>query len=93
MSHAKIKELAHELQGGQFRVEGKSPFKEEFVTAGGVSLDEVDFRTMESKKSPGLFFAGEILDMDAVTGGFNFQSAWTTGWIAGGSMGEAVAEA
>lgn len=52
-----------------------------------MSLDEVDFKTMESKKCPGLFFAGEVLDIDGVTGGFNFQNAWTTGWIAGTSMG------
>jgi predicted flavoprotein YhiN len=62
-------------------------FKEEFVTAGGVNLQEVDFKTMESKICPGLYFAGEVLDIDAVTGGFNFQSAWTTGYLAGQAMG------
>lgn len=62
---------------------GKSLNKEEFVTCGGVRLSEVDFRTMESKRCPGLFFAGELLDIDAETGGFNLQAAWTTGWIAG----------
>ena len=62
---------------------GKTTFKEEFVTCGGISLDEVSFETMESKKCPGMYFAGEVLDIDAVTGGFNFQAAWTTGFIAG----------
>jgi len=66
----------------EFAVKGKTTFKEEFVTAGGVNLDEVDFNTMQSKIAPGLFFAGEILDIDGVTGGYNFQNAWTTGWIA-----------
>jgi hypothetical protein len=68
-------------------VSGKGIFKEEFVTCGGVALNEVDFRTMQSKVCPGLFFAGEVLDIDGITGGFNFQSAWTTGWIAGQKMG------
>ncbi|MEO6723137.1 MAG: NAD(P)/FAD-dependent oxidoreductase [Ferruginibacter sp.] len=66
----------------QFIVNGKTTFKEEFVTAGGVSLEEVDHNTMQSKIAPGLFFAGEVLNIDGVTGGFNFQNAWTTGWIA-----------
>lgn len=71
-----------------FRIHGKSMNKDEFVTCGGVSLDEVNFKTMESKKCRGLYFAGEILNIDGVTGGFNFQAAWTTGWIAGKSMGQ-----
>jgi predicted Rossmann fold flavoprotein len=75
--------LAGQLTDGAYRVTGKNAFKEEFVTCGGIPLDEVDFRTMESKRCQGLFFAGEILDIDGVTGGFNLQSAWTTGWIAG----------
>ena len=62
--------------------------KEEFVTCGGVSLKEVDFRTMESKLVPGLHFAGECLDLDGITGGFNFQAAWTTGRIAGLAISE-----
>ncbi len=66
-----------------YRIEGKTTNKEEFVTCGGVTLKEVDFRTMESKIHPGLHFAGEILDIDGVTGGFNFQNAWTTGKLAG----------
>jgi predicted Rossmann fold flavoprotein len=76
-----------ELTAGQFAVSGKGIFKEEFVSCGGVSLNEVDFRTMQSKRCPGLYLAGEILDIDGITGGFNFQNAWTTGWIAGSSMG------
>lgn len=65
----------------EFDVKGKTTFKEEFVTAGGISLNEVDHNTMESKIIPNLFFAGEVLDIDGITGGFNFQNAWTTGWI------------
>ncbi len=81
-----INALVFELTQGCFAVSGKGIFKEEFVTCGGVSLKEVDFKTMQSKISPGLYFAGEILDIDGITGGFNFQSAWTTGRIAGESM-------
>ena len=79
--------LAAQITAGEFRVVGKSLFKEEFVTCGGVRLSEVDFKTMESRVCPGLHFAGEVLDIDGVTGGFNFQSAWTTGWLAGQAMG------
>jgi predicted Rossmann fold flavoprotein len=68
-------------------VMGKTTFKEEFVTAGGIRLSEVDVNTMQSKIVPGLFFAGEILNVDGVTGGFNFQNAWTTGWIAAKNIG------
>lgn len=78
--------LASELTAARFAVCGKGIFKEEFVTSGGVNLKEVDFKTMQSKLVPGLYLAGEILDIDGITGGFNFQSAWTTGWVAGGSM-------
>jgi predicted Rossmann fold flavoprotein len=78
--------LADELLRGRYRITGKGQFKEEFVTAGGVNLDEVNFKTMESRIVPGLHFAGEVLDIDGITGGFNFQSAWTTGWLAGGAM-------
>lgn len=81
-----LRSLASELVRGKYSVTGKGEFKEEFVTCGGVDLSEVDFRTMQSKLCPGLYFAGEILDIDGITGGFNFQSAWTTGWIAGSSM-------
>jgi predicted Rossmann fold flavoprotein len=78
--------LIQELLRGEFPVSGKSLNKDEFVTCGGVKLSEVDFKTMESRICPGLFFAGELLDIDGITGGFNFQAAWTTGWIAGRSM-------
>jgi predicted Rossmann fold flavoprotein len=66
----------------EFKVSGKTTFKEEFVTAGGVELAEVDYNTMQSKIAPNLYFAGEVLNIDGVTGGFNFQNAWTTGFIA-----------
>jgi len=84
--------LAELVTGELVEVIGKGVFKEEFVTCGGVSLKEVDFRTMQSKLHPGLFFAGEILDIDGLTGGFNFQNAWTTGWIAGESAGSCASE-
>ena len=66
-----------------YQVRGKTTFKEEFVTCGGVSWDSIDAKTLQSKTVPGLYFAGEVLDIDGVTGGFNFQAAWTTGWVAG----------
>jgi predicted Rossmann fold flavoprotein len=78
--------LIQQLLRSEFPVTGKSLNKDEFVTCGGVRLNEVNFKTMESKICPGLFFAGEILDIDGITGGFNFQAAWTTGWIAGRAM-------
>jgi predicted Rossmann fold flavoprotein len=78
--------LLAELIAGRYQVKGKTTNKEEFVTCGGVCLKEVDFRTMESKLRKGLHFAGECLDIDGVTGGFNFQAAWTTGRIAGRAM-------
>jgi predicted flavoprotein YhiN len=78
--------LVQHLIDTELQVTGKSLNKEEFVTCGGVHLNEVNFRTMQSRLCPGLYFAGELLDIDGVTGGFNFQSAWTTGWIAGGAM-------
>lgn len=79
-------QLAARLQHTEISVTGKSLNKEEFVTCGGITLGEVDFRTMESRVCPGLFFAGELLDIDGITGGFNFQAAWTTGFIAGISL-------
>jgi predicted Rossmann fold flavoprotein len=86
LNKKEIQTLAEELTQGRFQVNGKSTFKEEFVTAGGVDLKEVDFKTFGSKLFPGLFFAGEVLNIDAITGGFNFQAAWTGGWIAGEAM-------
>lgn len=74
--------LARLITGYEIPIKGKTTFKEEFVTAGGVQLSEVDPLTMESRKTPGLYFAGEVLDVDGVTGGFNFQHAWTSGWNA-----------
>ncbi len=87
VSKKALNQLVQELTQGRFSIKGKGVFKEEFVTCGGVSLKEVDFKMMESRLVPGLYFAGEILDIDGVTGGFNFQSAWTTGWLAGQTMG------
>ena len=86
LSKRHIAALIEQLLHGVYRLNGKGEFKEEFVTCGGVNLDEVNFKTMESRKCPGLHFAGEILDIDGVTGGFNFQAAWTTGWLAGQAM-------
>lgn len=88
LSKKQLVRLAEELGEGRYSVDGKSTFKEEFVTAGGVELKEIDFRRFESKKFPGLFLAGEVLDIDAVTGGFNFQAAWTGGYIAGLAIAE-----
>jgi len=78
--------LIQQLRQAEFPVTGKSLNKDEFVTCGGVKLNEVNFKTMESRICPGLFFAGELLDIDGITGGFNFQAAWTTGWLAGKAM-------
>jgi predicted Rossmann fold flavoprotein len=86
VGNASLANLATMLTAAEFKVVGKSLFKEEFVTCGGVKLSEVDFKTMESRLCPGLHFAGEVLDIDGITGGFNFQSAWTTGWLAGQAM-------
>lgn len=86
IANATLLQLATQLTAAELKVVGKSLFKEEFVTCGGVRLTEVDFRRMESRSCPGLHFAGEVLDLDGVTGGFNFQSAWTTGVIAGEAM-------
>ena len=80
--------LVRNLCAQEFPVKGKTTFKEEFVTAGGIRLQEVEANTMMSKRAPGLFFAGEILDVDGVTGGFNFQHAWTGGWIAAVTIAE-----
>ncbi|MHB8606207.1 MAG: BaiN/RdsA family NAD(P)/FAD-dependent oxidoreductase [Thermoplasmatota archaeon] len=85
-----LHELVRAVKASTFEVTGKGEFKEEFVTAGGVALGEVDFRTMESRVRPGLYFAGEILDVDALTGGFNLQNAWSTGWVAGRAMAARV---
>lgn len=83
LSKKSINKLIDTLLNDVYDVSGKTTFKEEFVTCGGVSLDDINIETMESKPCPGLFFAGEVLDIDGITGGFNFQAAWTTGFIAG----------
>jgi predicted Rossmann fold flavoprotein len=82
----KQNKLVKNLCTQEFDVKGKTTFKEEFVTCGGIALSEIDHNTMQSKKIPGLYFAGEVIDADGVTGGFNFQNAWTTGWIAARSL-------
>ena len=81
LSKIQLQNLANQLTNSSFQVNGKSTFKEEFVTAGGIDLKEINFKTMESKIHKNLYFAGEILNIDAVTGGFNFQNAWTSGFI------------
>lgn len=80
--------LAQQLTASHFQVKGKSTNKEEFVTAGGIQLKEINFKTFSSKVLPNLFMAGEVLNIDALTGGFNFQAAWTGGWIAGEAMAQ-----
>ncbi len=86
LTRAQSQALARQIQRSEFSVTGKSLNKDEFVTCGGVKLGEINFQTMESKICPGLFFAGELLDIDGITGGFNFQAAWTTGFVAGNAM-------
>jgi len=81
LSKKQLQNLARQLTQGEFQVNGKSTFKEEFVTAGGIDLKEINFKTMESKLHENLYFAGEILNIDAITGGFNFQNAWTGGFL------------
>lgn len=81
-------QLVQQLTRTTLAVSGKSLNKDEFVTCGGVRLKEVNFKTMESRLVPGLYFAGELLDIDGITGGYNFQAAWTTGWLAGRAMAE-----
>ncbi len=88
LSKKQLNRLIQELTQGNFEVMGKGAFKDEFVTCGGVRLKEVDFKTMESRQCPDLHLAGEILDIDGITGGFNFQSAWTTGWLAGQALAQ-----
>lgn len=81
-----LERISRVLGKDTYVANGKTTFKEEFVTCGGIELSAVDFRTMESKVVPGLYFAGEVLDVDGLTGGFNFQAAWTTGYVAGVAM-------
>jgi predicted Rossmann fold flavoprotein len=88
LNKTNLEGLAAQLTRAVFQVNGKSTFKEEFVTAGGVMLKEVNFKTFESKRIPNLYFAGEVLNIDAVTGGFNFQNAWTGAYIVAKSISE-----
>jgi len=90
LTSQKQNKLIQLLVASKFEVKGKTTFKEEFVTCGGINLNEIDVNTMQSKKYPGLYFAGEILDIDGITGGFNFQNAWTTGFIAAKSIAAKV---
>jgi predicted flavoprotein YhiN len=85
LSLKELKKLSDRLHNDTYSIKGKYNNKQEFVTCGGVKLSEVNFTTMESKLCRGLYFAGEILDIDGLTGGFNLQNAWTTGYIAGQS--------
>jgi len=86
ISKKELKLIMKNLFSCELDVIGKSRFKEEFVECGGIDLKEISFKTMESKICPGLYFSGEVMDIDGITGGFNFQSAWTSGWIAGSNM-------
>ena len=88
VSHEQIDALANQLTKSVYIAKGKSTFKEEFVTAGGVDLREINFKNFESKLQNNLFFVGEVLNIDAVTGGFNFQNAWTGGWLCAKSLSE-----
>ena len=86
LSKIQLQNLANQLTNGTFEVNGESTFKEEFVTAGGIDLKEINFKTMESKLHESLYFAGEIVNIDAITGGFNFQNAWTSGYIVASAL-------
>ena len=88
LNKTQLNQLANQLTAATFNVTGKSTFKEEFVTAGGVDLKDINFKTFESKIIPNLFFAGEVINVDAVTGGFNFQNAWTGAFIVSQSIGK-----
>lgn len=88
LSHVQIEALANQMTKCAFQANGKSTFKEEFVTAGGIDLKEINFKRFESKKHNNLFFVGEVLNIDAVTGGFNFQNAWTGGWLCAKAIAE-----
>lgn len=81
-----VSELINCMINNEYQVKGKTTFKEEFVTSGGIKLKEINFATMESKIIPNLYFAGEVIDIDGVTGGFNFQNAWSSGWVAASSL-------
>ena len=86
LNKQQLEALANQLTNAIFKVDGKSTFKEEFVTAGGVNLKEINFKNFESKLYKNLYFAGEVINVDAVTGGFNFQNAWTSAYIVAKSI-------
>ena len=88
VSNKQLNQLTEQLTSSVFKAYGKTTFKDEFVTAGGVDLKEINFKRFESKIHQNLFFAGEVLNIDAVTGGFNFQNAWTSGFISGNAISE-----
>jgi len=88
INNKQIIKLAGNICNCNFKMEGKTTFKEEFVSCGGVSLKEIDFKTMQSKIVPGLFFCGEVINIDGITGGFNFQNAWSTAWICAQSVSQ-----
>ena len=91
-SEKSLNRLLESLKNCRLRVVAKGVFKEEFVVAGGVPLAEVELKTLESKLCPGLYLAGELLDVDGITGGFNFQNAWASGYLAGAAMAASSAE-
>ncbi|MEM8604824.1 MAG: NAD(P)/FAD-dependent oxidoreductase, partial [Cyanobacteria bacterium P01_H01_bin.121] len=91
LSNKQIAALSEQLSRCPFNVSGKGVFKDEFVTCGGIPLPEIDCKTMASRRCPGLYLAGELLDVDGVTGGFNFQNAWTSGWLAGRAIASNLA--
>lgn len=86
LSNKQLQDLIAQLCSTRLNIKGKTTYKQEFVTCGGIALEEVNFKTMESRRCPGLYFAGEVLNIDGITGGFNFQNAWTTAWIAGNAI-------
>ena len=90
LSKQNLRNLLQELTQAKYLITGKGVFKDEFVTCGGVDLKQINFKTMESRSCPGLHFAGEVINIDGITGGFNFQNAWTTAWIAAQAMGQAA---
>ena len=83
-----LRRMAAQLTNHVFQISGRNPYKEEFVTCGGVALTELHPATLECKRHPGLYFAGEVADVDAITGGFNLQAAWTMGYVAAKAIGE-----
>jgi predicted flavoprotein YhiN len=86
ITNTSLVSLSKSLCTDLYHVEGKTTFKDEFVTAGGIRLDEIDPATMESRKVSALYFAGEVMDVDGITGGYNFQHAWSSGWIAANAI-------